>query len=239
MAKFHNRCGPRAFSVDLGGWRGHPIAMIRALLVGMIGLAGCAPLLAATAAEAPDPAPLAVWLASHRNLESLEATFTQERRLPTLRDPITARGHFWMRANQFRWQLGDPPKSLVIKNANAVTLIDLDAKTTRVVPVDDPRVKPFVLLADPALANMAAFQAQFRLHATRMVDGIYQATLSPVDRRLRSKVPWIILHIDPRNHSLRATEAQAADGSVILTIFDAPKINQPLADALFQVNPQP
>jgi hypothetical protein len=52
-------------------------------------------------------------------------------------------------------------------------------------------------------------------------------------------VPWIILHIDPRNHSLRATEAQAADGSVILTIFDAPKINQPLADALFQVNPQP
>ena len=51
---------------------------------------------------------------------------------------------------------------------------------------------------------------------------------------MRSQIPWIFLDINPEKNELAALELELQDKSRVRTIFHQPKINQPLADSLFQ-----
>lgn len=62
-----------------------------------------------------DLSPLKACLEAQADLKSISADFTQTRSLKTLKSPITLKGHFWFAApDRFRWQLGEPPKTIII-----------------------------------------------------------------------------------------------------------------------------
>jgi outer membrane lipoprotein-sorting protein len=182
-----------------------------------------------------DTTALDAWLTRQATVTSLDSTFTQERKLPSLKEPTVTPGRIsFAKPDKFRWQLGDPAQTLAVSDGTTVTLIEESDKSARQVSADSPQAARFSLLSGKAFQDKAAFYEAFEVIETRVTSGIHQFTLKPKDRRFRSQVPWIFLDIDPDKQELRVLELELQDKSRVRTIFLNPKINAKLADSLFK-----
>src|SRR5690606_9766463 len=103
----------------------------------------------------------------------------------------------------------------------------------RRIGADSPRARQFTLLSDEAFRDLAGFGRTFDLVEASVTSGIYQLTVRPKDRRMRSQVPWLFLDIDTRTHELRALEIELEDKSRIRTIFTRSRINAKVEGSVF------
>jgi outer membrane lipoprotein-sorting protein len=187
-----------------------------------------------TALVRADNAALDAWLKRQVDIQSLETGFTQERRLPSLKQPVTTPGKLaFAKPGRVRWQLGEPAVTLALSDGTTLTLIDHAAKTARRIPADSPQAARFSMLTGKGFQSPENFHAMFEVSAHRVESGIHQYTLKPKDRRLRSQVPWVFLDIDPAKNELRAMELELQDKSRIRTLFHNPRFNPKLPPALF------
>ncbi len=181
-----------------------------------------------------DNAVLEAWLKRQASIESLESAFTQERKLPSLKEPVTTPGKLtFARPGRVRWQLGEPAATLALSDGTTLTLIDYSAKTARRIAADSPQAARFSLLTGKAFQTAADFHGMFEVTAHRIESGIHQYTLKPKERRMRSQVPWVFLDIDPAKNELRAMEMELQDKSRIRTLFHNPRFNTKPAAGLF------
>jgi outer membrane lipoprotein carrier protein len=191
-------------------------------------------LLALCATVRADNAVLEAWLKRQASIESLESAFTQERKLPSLKEPVTTPGKLtFARPGRVRWQLGEPAATLALSDGTTLTLIDYSAKTARRIAADSPQAARFSLLTGKAFQTAADFYDMFEVTAHRIESGIHQYTLKPKERRMRSQVPWVFLDIDPAKNELRAMEMELQDKSRIRTLFHNPRFNTKPAPELF------
>lgn len=191
-------------------------------------------LLALTASVRADNAVLDAWLKRQATIESLETNFTQERKLPSLKDPVTTPGKLaFARPGRVRWQLGEPAATIALSDGTTLTLIDIAAKTARRIAADSPQAARFSLLTGKAFQTAADFHGMFDVTAHRIESGIHQYTLKPKDRRMRAQVPWVFLDIEPAKNELRAMEMELQDKSRIRTLFHNPRFNTKPAPELF------
>ena len=177
------------------------------------------------------------WLKQQADITSIDTPFTQQRKLPALKNPTTTTGRLsFVKPDKVRWQLGDPFETLAVADGKTLTLIDAATMTARRIAVDSPQAARFSLLTGKSFGNSAAFHEAFEIVETRVTAGIHQFTLKSTDRRIRSQVPWIFLDIDPATNELRALEMELRDKSRVKTIFRNPRFNAKLDDSLFQPN---
>ena len=182
-----------------------------------------------------DQAVLESWLKRQATITSLEAAFTQERRLPSLKEPVSTRGKLSVaKPDRVRWQLGEPAATIAYSDGVNFTLVDCTAKTARVVAADSPQAARFSVLTGKGFRTVEDFNAVFEVAEHRIDSGIHQFTLKPKDRKLRAQVPWMFLHIDPKTNDLKAMEMQFKDKSRVKTVFDKPAINPKLPDSVFK-----
>jgi len=194
----------------------------------------CAFLCTISLAKADD-AVLNAWLKKQPTILSLDTTFTQERKLPALKNPTSTPGRLtFKKPGQFRWQLGEPPETLAISDGTTLTLIQTKEKTARQFPATSPQAARFSLLSGKAFGSIEDFNQTFEVIEWRIVSGIHQYTLKPKDRRMRNQVPWIFLDIEPLQNTLTAMEMELQDKSRIRSIFKNPQINKPVEANLFK-----
>ncbi len=175
------------------------------------------------------------WLDRQATMTSLDASFTQERKLPSLKEPVTTQGKItFAKPDKFRWQLGVPAQTLAVSDGATVTMIEEADKSAKQVAADSPQAARFSLLSGKAFQDKSGFYDAFEIIETRTTDGIYQVTMKPKDRRFRSHVPWIFIDIDPKKMELRVMELELQDKSRVRTIFSNPKFNTKLPEALFK-----
>ena len=192
------------------------------------------PLLVLSIARA-DNAELETWLKRQSSITSLDATFTQERKLPALKNPTSTEGRLcFVKPDKVRWQLGDPFETLAVSDGTTLTLIESGPKTARRTGVNSPQAARFSLLSGKAFESPEKFYQAFEVIETRVTSGIHQYTLKAKDRRIRSQIPWIFLDIDPEKNELRALEMELQDKSRLRTVFHDPRFNVKLDDALFK-----
>ena len=190
------------------------------------------PLLLSTAHA--DKLPLEKWLQRQASISSLDVSFTQERKLPALKEPVTTAGRlYFSKPDQVRWQLGEPFQTLAVSDGNTLTLVDTTAKTARRTSTESPQAARFSLLAGKAFESVEQFDRTFEIVESSVTSGIYQYTLKPKDRRIRSQIPWIFLDIDPLKIELRALEIELQDRSRLRTTFHHSRFNVKLEPALF------
>ncbi len=183
--------------------------------------------------RADNPA-LDAWLKRQATIETLETSFTQERKLPSLKQPVTTPGKLsFAKPGRVRWQLGEPADTLALSDGATLTLIDVAAKTARQVPADSPQAARFSLLTGKGFQSPEAFHTMFEVVEHRVQSAIHQYTLKARDRRVRSQVPWVFLDIDPAKNELRVMELELQDKSRIRTLFHHSRFNLKLAPALF------
>lgn len=194
----------------------------------------CFLLLFTLAVARAQDAQLEAWLKRQTTITSLDAKFTQERKLPALKEPVTTPGRIcFAKPGKIRWQLGDPFETLVVSDGKTLTLIDAAKKTARRTDVDSPQAARFSMLSGKAFDSPETFYKTFEIIESRVTSGIHQYTLKPKDRRIRAQIPWLFIDIDPAGNELRAMEMELQDKSRVRTVFSNPKFNTKLDDSLF------
>jgi len=192
------------------------------------------PLLVLAIARA-DNAPLDAWLKRQVSITTLDAGFTQERKLPALKNPVTTPGHLsFSKPDKVHWQLGEPVETLAVSDGTTLTLIETAKKTARQTGVNTPQAARFSLLSGRAFQSPESFYQAFEVIESRVEAGIYQYTLKAKDRQVRAQIPWIFLDIDPQKNELRAMEMELSDKSRLRTVFSTPRFNLKLDDSLFK-----
>src|SRR5437867_9672206 len=67
---------------------------------------------------------LGAWLNSQTNIQTWSAEVIQTRALKSLTQPLTATGRVWFAApNRFRWQLGNPPQTIALRQPQQMLVI--------------------------------------------------------------------------------------------------------------------
>jgi len=181
-----------------------------------------------------DIKPRETWINRQKDLKSLDAEFTQERKLPSLKNPVESTGRLrMMRPGMLLWELGDPVKTMAVTDGKTMTLAQVDKKRGKRIDATSGEAKQFTLLSDEAFRDLEGFEKTFEITETRVESGIYQISLRPKDKSIRSHVPWMFLDIDLKTWELRAMELELEDKSRIKTIFTKTKLNPKLDPAIF------
>lgn len=181
-----------------------------------------------------DLKPLETWIGRQQSLRSLDADFVQERKLPSLKKPITTPGRMRMvRPGKLLWELGKPVKTMAVSDGTTMTLLDVAKKRGKKIEAGAPEAKQFTLLSDESFRDLASFQQSFELVESRMTGGIYQLTVRPKDKAMRKNVSWMFLDIDTATQELRALALELDDKTRIRTVFSNAKINPKIDPAIF------
>jgi len=182
-----------------------------------------------------DSAALDTWLKRQPSIQSIDVTFTQERKLPALKEAVRTSGRLsFSKPSMVRWQLGEPAQTLAVSDGTTFTVMDVAEKTAREIPVDSPAAARFSMLTGDAFGSPETFRKSFEIEAHQVSSGIHQYTLKPKDRRMRTNVSWVFLDIDPAKNELRAMEIELKDRSRIRTIFNKPRFNVKFPAGFFQ-----
>jgi outer membrane lipoprotein carrier protein len=181
-----------------------------------------------------DLKPLETWIGRQKSLQSLDADFVQERKLPSLKKPITTPGRMRMvRPGKLLWELGKPVKTMAVSDGTTMTLLDVAKKRGKRIEAGSPEAKQFTLLSDESFRDLASFQQAFELVESKITGGIYQLTVRPKDKAMRKNVSWMFLDIDTATQELRALALELDDKTRIRTVFSNAKINAKVDPAIF------
>jgi len=181
-----------------------------------------------------DLKPLEAWIARQKSMLSLDADFVQERKLPSLKKPISSPGRIRMvRPGKLRWELGTPTKTMAVSDGTTMTLLDVAKKRGKTIEAGSPEAKQFTMLSDDSFRDLASFQQAFELVESRMTGSIYQLTVRPKDKAMRKHVAWMFMDIDTATQELRAMDLEMDDKTRIRTVFSNAKINPKTDPAIF------
>lgn len=193
--------------------------------------------MAAPADQSLDLAPLKVLIAAQRDVRSLSANFTQTRALRTLRSPLKCPGRLWFQApDWFRWELGEPPKTIILGTPSGVTIIQPDKKRAQKNPPATPGrpggAEALGMIRFPGGGSFEEFQRLVQVLAIRTVGPTCHLEMLPRDASARG-LSAIKLDFDMRTGHWISLEIVTREGSSILNEFSNVEINPKLDKRIF------
>src|SRR5437867_5287752 len=181
---------------------------------------------------------LGAWLNSQTHIQTWSAEVIQTRVLKSLAQPLMATGRVWFAApNRFRWELGNPPQTIALRQPNQMLVIYPKLKRAERYPLTRDHAGPWTdtlaLLEAGFPRNQSELESRFRIESEATVDGIHEVTLQPKSASARRMMPHIKIAFATSDFSLRATELQFADGSRMRNDFTNAVMNPKLYESLF------
>jgi outer membrane lipoprotein carrier protein len=182
---------------------------------------------------------LATWLSHQTNIHSITADFVQTRKLKALTDPLVARGRLWFEMpNRFRWELGQPAQTIIVKDASQLLMISPRLKRAERYPMDGSVQGPWndalSLLESGFPKDVASFRKQYHLISVAQTNGVYELQLQPTSTSARRMITRMGLVLDATNFILRANHLTLADGSSIRNDFENLHVNPELDPEVFK-----
>ena len=178
------------------------------------------------------------WLQRQSEIQTWAADVRQIRKLKTLAQPLEAEGRVWFsRPNRFRWQLGDPPRTVIVRTRDALWIEYPRLKRVEKFPLTggpDSRWRYIMALVDVGFPEDAqTFYATYSLTGARNIGDIWRIDLQPLSVEARKLLDSVSLEISVPDLLLRTTELAFPDGSVMRNEFGAIEVNPPLKPGLF------
>ena len=190
-------------------------------------------LLAATSAlaadKAPDLAPLKKWIARQDDFRSVAADFTQTRSLRVLRDPVARPGRLWFATpGSFRWELGTPAKTIVLRRGDSVLIITPEKKKAERRAASDAAEKTggMAMMRFPIAKDFADFQRQFEILASTASERRCEVEVVPRDPQARKFMTVMKIAFDTVTGHMLAFEMVFKDGSSLRNEFTNVRVNQ-------------
>ncbi len=185
---------------------------------------------------------LVAWFAAQQNLQTWSADFVQTRVLQTLTQPLVTTGHVWVAMpNQFRWELGQPARSIAVRHDDEMLVIYPLLKRAERYPMgaNAPREwrDAMSLLQAGFPHSRKEFESQFQLLSLVETNGLWQFKLQPKSRFARQMMTELRITLATNNFSLAVTELVFVDGSRMRNDFTNAVLNPSLDEKLFEWQP--
>jgi outer membrane lipoprotein-sorting protein len=185
-----------------------------------------------------DLSPLRVMLTAQKDVKSLSADFTQTRALRTLRSPLVIRGKFWFQApEEFRWELGIPPKTIIIGNHDGTTIIQPSKRHAEKKP--QPKPGSFFdsgslgMMRFPGGGDFEQFKEHVQVFLIRTSGSRCHVELLPRDPKAARGLASINLDFDRLTGQWLSLEIVTREGSSILNEFSNVQVNPKIPHDLF------
>ena len=193
---------------------------------------------AAPPALGQDSAALDGWLESQASIETWRADVVQTRHLRSLARPLESKGEVWfVQPNLFRWQLGEPPRTIAVRSEEELTIAYPRLARAEVYPfgenLDAAWQQAMALLEVGFPSDAAAFKARYELLSSERIDGADHFRLRPKSAAARRLIGEVLLVVSAEDSLLLATELTFPDGSRMRNDFSAHQIDPEIDPALF------
>jgi len=197
-------------------------------------------LLAATTQAGPalDVRPIKQWIARQADLHTLSADFVQTRSFRSLKSPLANQGHLWFsQPDSFRWQIGDPAKTIALKKDGAVYLIDpVKKKATRTPATaanQQAGMKGMPMMSFPMAKTYADFDQQFELLSLQTDHDQCAISVLPRDVQARKFLKQMNLSFSLTTGQLSYFEMVVRDGSSMRSDFSNVHVNEKIDRPVF------
>lgn len=208
---------------------------VRRILAGLISVS-----LLATASPAwsSDDVRLAEWLEHQVKVETWSADVEQTRKLRALVKPLIATGRVvFAQPKRFRWQLGDPPRTLAIGTQDGLTVAYPRLKQVERYRYSDaisPSLRQVLDLLEVGFPSSAdAFNERYALVEAQIDDEIWRFVLQPRDKDARRLLERVNIEVAAEDLRVLSTEFEFPDGSLMRNAFSNAVANEPVDDGLF------
>ena len=181
---------------------------------------------------------LNAWLAQQAKIKTWTADVVQIRNLRSLVRPLKSRGRVWFRQpNRFRWQLGDPPRTIAIRKEEELLIIYPRLKQIERFAGGedvDPAWKQVLALLDVGFPSDAAtFFARYEIVSGKRFKKSWKFELRPAAEAARRLLDRITIEIARRDFALLSTELKFPDGSTMQNRFIHRRLNPHLDEGIF------
>ena len=177
------------------------------------------------------------WFEVQTNLQSWAGDFTQTRTLTVLNQPLVSHGKVWVKPGEFRWELGSPAQTIVLRNPNQLLIIYPRLKRAEKYPLDAVPTGPMkdaLALLDASLPrDRAQMEKNFTLLSAVATNATLQMTLQPRSEAARKFIGQVVIAFRTNDFTIAATEMKFADGSKLHNDFTNVVLNAPVAEKLF------
>jgi outer membrane lipoprotein-sorting protein len=183
------------------------------------------------------------WFAVQTNLQSWSADFIQTRSLKVLAQPLVSAGKVWVKPGEFRWELGQPVQTIVLRRPDQLLIVYPRLKRAERYSLDgvpSGPMKDALALLDASLPrDRATMEQHFRLLSATETNSILQMLLQPRSNSARKFITEIMIGFHTNDFSIAATAMKFADGSSLRNDFSNVVMNRPVDPALFEVKLPP
>jgi outer membrane lipoprotein-sorting protein len=184
------------------------------------------------------------WCAAQTNIQTWSADLIQTRSLKVLTQPLVSIGKVWVAPpNRFRWELGQPPQTIALRQPDQLLLIYPRLKRAERYPLNDAQTGPWkdaLALLDASFPrNRADLELHFRVLAARQTNSVAQLELQPKSVAARKLISQIEVSFHTNDYSPAATELKFSDGSSMRNDFTNTVLNAPLREGIFEAKIDP
>lgn len=210
--------------------------MLRALFLLAVFLSA----LAARAAEPLDFAPVKRWITRQEDFRAVTANFVQTRSLRALKSPLASEGRLWFKApSSFRWEIGTPAKTIVLRKGEALFLIQPAKKRAERSAADAKPDKPspmqaMGMMSFPFARDFADFQKQFETLSITTEGVRCHLEVLPRDPQARKFLSALKLDFNTTNGHLMGFEMATRDGSSLRNEFSNVEVNPKIPASVFE-----
>ena len=180
------------------------------------------------------------WFEVQTNLQSWSGDFTQTRFLTVLNQPLVSPGKVWVKRGEFRWELGNPVQTIVLRTPGELLIVYPRLKQAEKYPLDavpSGPMKDALALLDASLPrDRASMEEHFKLVSAMATNSILQMTLQPRSESARKFIGQVVIAFHTNDFLIASTEMKFADGSRLRNDFTNLVVNQPPEPKLFEVN---
>ena len=178
------------------------------------------------------------WFEVQTNLQSWAGDFTQTRTLTVLNQPLISHGKVWVKPGEFRWELGQPAQTIVLRTPEQLLIVYPRLKRAEKYPLDAVPTGPMkdaLSLLDASLPrDRATMEKSFALLSAMETNSILQMTLQPRSEAARKFIGQIVIGFHTNDFTIAVTEMKFADGSKLHNDFTNVVLNQPIEAKMFE-----
>ncbi len=198
-------------------------------------------LLAATgrAAESGSSAMLDAWFTAQAGLHTWSAEVVQTRAIKTFSHPLISTGRVWaVIPDQFRWEIGQPPQTIAIRQPTQLLLHYPKLKRLEKYPLDEKQTGPWrdaLALLDASFPrSRAELEARFAILSVAQSNGVVQLTLQPRSAFARKFMSELQVGFRANDFVPAFTVLKFSDGSTMRNDFSNSVTNAVLSPTLFE-----
>ena len=177
------------------------------------------------------------WFAVQTNLQSWAGDFIQTRTLTVLNQPLVSHGKVWVKPGEFRWELGQPAQTIVLRTPAQLLIVYPRLKRAEKYPLDAVPTGPMkdaLSLLDASLPrDRATMEKSFALLSAMETNSILQMTLQPRSEAARKFIGQIVIGFRTNDFTIAITEMKFADGSKLHNDFTNVVLNAPIEPKMF------